>query len=103
MMVGFYLGPAFALAQTLAPVSIRALSTAIFFFILNMIALGFGPTTAGILSSLLTNSMGEDMALRIALSAVSLSGLIGSYFFYRVSKTVAVDWARATGEGTSAD
>ena len=37
---------ALALAQTLAPVSIRALSTAIFFFILNMIALGFGPTVA---------------------------------------------------------
>lgn len=100
MAVGFYLGPAFALAQTLAPVSIRALSTAIFFFILNMIALGFGPTTAGVLSSVLSTSMGEDLGLRVALTLVSLSGLIGAFFFYRVSKTIPADWAKATGETT---
>jgi len=31
LLLGFYLGPCFAMVQTLAPVSIRALSTAIFF------------------------------------------------------------------------
>ena len=36
-------GPIICACQTLAPVSVRALSTAVFFFILNMIALGFGP------------------------------------------------------------
>ncbi|WP_428407823.1 spinster family MFS transporter [Hyphococcus sp.] len=98
LSIGFYLGPAFALAQTLAPVRVRALSTAIFFFILNMIALGFGPTTAGILSSSLSGGMGEELALRWSLTLVSLAGLIGAWYFYLVAKRIPADWENATGE-----
>lgn len=98
LAIGFYLGPSFALAQTLAPVSIRALSTAILFFILNMIALGFGPTTAGIVSSILAGSMGEELALRVSLSVVSLSALIAVWAYWRVGAHVRADWAKATGD-----
>ncbi len=98
LSIGFYLGPAFALAQTLAPVRVRALSTAIFFFILNMIALGFGPTTAGVLSSVLSGGMGEELALRWSLTLVSLAGLIGAWYFYLVAKRIPADWEKATGE-----
>jgi MFS family permease len=101
LLIGFYLGPSFALAQTLAPVSIRALSTAIFFFILNMIALGFGPTYVGVLSSALIPALGEELALRISLSTVIVAGLIGALYFYLMSKHVSADWAKATG-GTRA-
>lgn len=100
LALGFYLGPMFALAQTLAPVSIRALSTAVLFFILNMIALGFGPTLAGVLSSMLTGSMGEELALRWALTIISGSGLLGAWMFYQTGKRVPADWAKATGEET---
>jgi len=100
--LGFYLGPSFALAQTLAPVSIRALSTAIFFFVLNLIALGAGPTVAGVLSSMLTPSFGEELALRHALSIVSISSLVGAYMYYRTGKLVKADWAKATGENDGA-
>ena len=48
--LGFYLGPSFAVAQTLAPINMRAMSTALFFFILNMIAMGLGPTFTGIMA-----------------------------------------------------
>lgn len=98
LALGFYLGPAFALAQTLAPLSIRALSTAIFFFILNMIALGFGPTTAGFLSSLMTETFGAELALRWSLTIVSVAGLIGAWFFYLVGRRAPADWEKATGE-----
>jgi MFS family permease len=47
VFIGVYLGPSFAIAQTLAPIKMRAMSTALFFFILNMIALGGGPTFTG--------------------------------------------------------
>lgn len=100
--LGFYLGPSFALAQTLAPVSIRALSTAIFFFVLNLIALGLGPTVAGIISSALTPEFGEQLALRHALSIVSISSLAGAIAYYRTGKLVPVDWAKATGEANAA-
>ena len=38
LLLGIYFGPSFAIAQTLAPIHMRAMSTALFFFILNMIA-----------------------------------------------------------------
>lgn len=96
--IGFYLGPSFALAQTLAPVSVRALSTAVFFFILNMIALGFGPTTAGVVSSLLMAVFTEELALRWALTLVSLSGLYAAWMYYQAGKRVDADWTKAVGE-----
>ena len=98
LLTGFYLGPCFALAQTLAPVSIRALSTAIFFFILNMIALGFGPTFVGVLSASLTESYGPNLSLRIALSSVVFATIISVMAFVWLSKKVDADWAQATGD-----
>lgn len=100
LLTGFYLGPCFALAQTLAPVSIRALSTAIFFFILNLIALGFGPTYVGVVSDLLAVSFDLDTAvsLKIALSSVVVAGLISIGGFYYLAKKLPADWAKATGE-----
>ena len=98
LLVGFYLGPSFALAQTLAPVQFRALSTAIFFFILNMIALGLGPTVTGVLSSALAPSMGEAQALQVALTMVSTSGLLAAFWYFQTGKRVAGDWKKATGE-----
>lgn len=100
LLTGFYLGPCFALAQTLAPISIRALSTAIFFFILNMIALGFGPTFVGVLSDIIANAggLGPELGLRLALSSVVLSGLISIGGFWYLAKSLPRDWANATGE-----
>ena len=98
LAIGFYLGPSFAIAQTLAPVSVRALSTAVFFFILNMIALGFGPTTVGVLSSMLAGGYGEELALRISLTVVSFTGLYGAWMYYQAGKRITKDWAKATGE-----
>ncbi|MEO1231062.1 MAG: MFS transporter [Myxococcota bacterium] len=98
LLIGFYLGPCFALAQTLAPVSVRALSTAIFFFILNMIALGFGPTFVGFLSDALKADYGEGMGLRIALSTVVVAIFVSIGFFLWVARCVRRDWVEATGD-----
>ncbi|MFQ5562155.1 MAG: spinster family MFS transporter [Parvularculaceae bacterium] len=95
LTVGFYLGPCFALAQTLAPVSIRALSTAIFFFILNMIALGFGPTYVGFASSLLVPTMGDALALQVSMTSVTLAVLGAMAAFLWTSRQVERDWAKA--------
>ncbi|MEO1252936.1 MAG: MFS transporter [Pseudomonadota bacterium] len=102
LLTGFYLGPCFALAQTLAPVSIRALSTAIFFFILNMIALGFGPTVVGVLSDVLgSTGMDSERSLRIALSSVVIPGIIAIGGFAYLAKRLPADWAKATGEAAT--
>lgn len=92
---GFYLGPSFAIAQTLAPIRMRAMSTALFFFILNMIALGGGPTVVGIISSSLEPVHGEVHSLRLAITWLWLPYLIGVLCFILAARTLPKDWADA--------
>ncbi len=92
---GMYLGPCFAIAQTLAPVNARAMSTALFFFVLNIIALGGGPTIVGILSAALSSTMGEAEALRLSLSWLLLPYIISIVTFYWASTKIEHDWHEA--------
>ncbi|MEP4891834.1 MAG: MFS transporter [Aliiglaciecola sp.] len=89
---GAYLGPSFALAQTLAPVRVRAMSTALFFFVLNIIALGGGPTFIGILSNMLSDTYGEVESLRLALSWLVVPYILSILAFYWTSRRVNRDW-----------
>ena len=53
-----YLGPSIAVAHSLVPASMRALTSAILFFVLNLIGQGFGPWVVGMISDRLTSSPG---------------------------------------------
>lgn len=101
LCIGTYLGPSFAIAQTLAPVRIRATSTALFFLILNLIALGGGPSLAGILIDHFTSSHDELMATRLGMTWVSLSFLLAIFFFYKVTRSLPKDWERAEKHANS--
>lgn len=96
VLLGLYLAPTFALAQTLAPLRIRALSTAILFFVLNLIALGIGPSFTGVLSDIIDG--GSPEALRWALFWTAAATLISGVFYWRAAAFVNEDWAKATGE-----
>jgi MFS family permease len=65
-----YLGPSLAITHHLVPPSMRAMSSAVLFFILNMLGLGLGPLLVGYLSDYLnTNTdLGPD-SLRWAMAA----------------------------------
>lgn len=67
----FYLGPSFAIVQSTAPLEMRATVSAIMLFVLNFIALGFGPLMVGIASDALNPTFGTD-SLRYALMLTSL-------------------------------
>jgi len=88
-----YLGPAFALTQSLVSVRMRALASAILLFILNFIGLGMGPQSVGILSDLLQPRFGDD-SVRYALLMIAPVGLWGGWHFYRAGKTLKEDMAR---------
>ncbi|MFK8054257.1 MAG: spinster family MFS transporter [Woeseiaceae bacterium] len=92
---GVYLGPSFAAAQTLAPINMRAMSTALFFLILNLIALGGGPSYIGIMSSILTEQHGEVHALRLAITSLVVPYIISVIAFLWAAKTLPKDWALA--------
>lgn len=92
---GFYLGPSFALAQTLAPVKVRAMSTALFFFVLNIIALGGGPTFVGILSDVLSATHDPVESLRLALSWLAVPYAMAIIAFFWTARNIPRDWAKA--------
>ena len=92
---GVYLGPSFAIAQTLAPIRMRAMSTALFFFVLNLIALAGGPWITGIISNALTPAHGEVHALRLALTALAIPYTLSIISFFFASRTLPKDWAEA--------
>jgi MFS family permease len=92
---GVYLGPSFAIAQTLAPIHMRAMSTALFFFVLNMIALGGGPTFAGALIDVYKEGYSDLEATKIAMSIICFAFLFSVFFFLLAAKTLPKDWAAA--------
>lgn len=96
--LGFYLGPSFSLIQTLAPVNLRSFATAFCFFILNLVALGFGPLWVGAVSDMLLAQFGETTALRIALTTLGATSLLAAFAFFWTARQLPNDWKDATGE-----
>jgi len=102
--LGVYLGPSFAIAQTLAPIKLRAMSTALFFFVLNMIALGGGPTFAGVMIDVfLETGKTELNATRFAMYVTFGAYVLAFIFYMLVRITLPKDWAEAQerNEGTA--
>ena len=62
-----YLGPTFAMLQGLAPLRMRAMWAAITLLVINLVGLGLGPTSIGVLSDLLVPYVGKAESLRWAL------------------------------------
>jgi MFS family permease len=84
----YVIGPTIAMVQTLSPVHMRAVSSAIKMLCLNLIGLGLGPLLVGVLSDLLTPQYGED-ALSVALAYFTLVGLWGSLHFWLCGRALA--------------
>jgi MFS family permease len=95
LFIGIYLGPSFAIAQTLAPINMRAMSTALFFFILNMVALGGGPTFAGWLIDVFKSDYSELEAMRMAMTVTHLVFIPALISFLVVSRILPRDWKAA--------
>ena len=95
VFIGVYLGPSFAIAQTLAPIKMRAMSTALFFFILNMIALGGGPTFAGWLIDVFKENFNELDSMRYAMTATFCIFIPSVISFIIVSIVLPKDWNTA--------
>lgn len=66
VLTSTYLGPSIAITHSLVPPEMRAFSSAILFFVLNLIGLGLGPLVVGMVSDLLAPSIGTE-SLRWAL------------------------------------
>jgi len=72
------------------------MSTALFFFVLNMIALGGGPTFAGAMIDVFINQGSNDLeATRMAMYVTFSAYILAFVFYLLVRKTLPTDWAAA--------
>jgi len=81
LLGGMYLGPTFAMTQTLVRPEVRAMASAILLFIINIIGLGLGPQAVGIVSDLLAETLGQE-SLRYSLLGIIVSFAAWSVLHY---------------------
>jgi len=89
-----YLGPCLAISHTLVPPAMRALTSAILFFVLNLIGLGLGPLTAGLLSDFYAGYFGSD-SLRYAMLTVGIISSPAIILFWLAARHLPGDLARS--------
>lgn len=94
-MVNVYLAPGNAVSQTLAPPDMRAFTSAVFVLVVNIVGLGLGPTSVGLLSDLLAARFGEQ-ALRYALPSIAIPALAAAALFWRSSVHLRAEMRGAT-------
>jgi predicted MFS family arabinose efflux permease len=92
MLGNFYQAATFSQTQGLVNVRMRAVAAAILLFVLNIIGLGFGPSTIGALSDLLESSYGVE-SLRYSLLFVSMVNLWAALHFFFAGRHLAKDLA----------
>ncbi len=86
-----WLGPVLSAIQHVVPPTMRATASAIFLFINNLIGLGLGTVTLGIISDNLEARYGDD-SLRYAILAGTTFYLIAATLFLLSAKRLAQDW-----------
>lgn len=99
-LLGFHLGPTFAMVQSLAHPGMRATAAALLLFVFNVVGLGLGPLAVGALSDAMTPDFGAD-SLGFALLLVPPLCLWAAWHYLAAARTIAgdlrVDGAPATG------
>jgi MFS family permease len=85
-----YLGPCIATCHNLVPPGMRAMASAILYFVLNIIGLGLGPLTVGILSDAFAGTYGENN-LRYAMAVTLTISLVGVFFLWMGARSLKRD------------
>ncbi|GEN98198.1 MFS transporter [Novosphingobium sediminis] len=94
----FYIGPAFALGQNLAPPKMRAMFSAIALLIANVFNLIVAPQGVGMLSDYFAGPAGPDAAsLRSALLILAPTGFWAALHYFLAARTIVEDQQRAIG------
>ncbi|KPF88885.1 MFS transporter [Novosphingobium sp. AAP93] len=94
----FYIGPAFALGQNLAPPKMRAMFSAIALLIANVFNLIVAPQGVGMLSDWFAGPAGPDAnSLRSALLILAPTGFWAALHYFLAARTIVEDQQRAIG------
>jgi predicted MFS family arabinose efflux permease len=88
--LGVYLGPTFAMVQSLVEPTMRAFAAAVLLFVGSLIGLGAGPVLVGVLSDALRATHGAE-SLRLALLVVVPLYLWSAAHYLAASRTLSAD------------
>jgi MFS family permease len=82
VLTAIWFGPVFAVVTGLVRVRVRSTAGAMLQLIINIIGLGLGPLTVGLLSNALSATPGGDgESLRLSMAICSLAGALAAAFF----------------------
>ncbi len=90
-----FLGNTLAVSHSLVGLRMRAMASAILFFIFNLVGLGAGPWSVGFLSDQLAPSLGEESLRYAMLALVPLMVSLSAVHFYLSSRHLKADLAAA--------
>ena len=93
-LVGFHLGPVFAIAQTVAKPSMRALASAFVLLTATCFGQGVGPLAVGMINDALRGAYGND-AVRYSLLSAALTTMLGALLFVCAARSIRADIQRA--------
>ena len=92
-----YLGNTLAMVHGLVGLRMRALASAILFFVLNLIGLGLGPWSIGMISDYLQPQYGAESLRYAMLWVVPVASVLSGFCFLLASRSLQQDLARAPG------
>ena len=95
ILFNVYLGNTLAMTHGLVGLRMRALASAILFFILNLIGLGLGPWAIGLLSDQLAPTLGQESLRHAMLYLLPAMMTWSVVHFYLASRTLKEDLANA--------
>jgi len=88
-----WLGPTLSAFQHLAPANMRAMASAIFLLINNLLGIGVGVYVLGEVSTLLTPTFGDE-ALRYSIMVGASLYVVAGLLFLIASRTLDRDWEK---------
>lgn len=90
-----FLGPMLAMTHGLVSMRMRAVASSVLFLVFNLIGMGLGPLSLGILSDIFSSDVGPADGLRWALAIVTLANAWAGIHYYLASRDLRSDLARA--------
>jgi predicted MFS family arabinose efflux permease len=97
LVSGMYAGPVIAMTHAMVSLRARAMASAVFFFIQNMIGLGLGPVAVGWLSDSLAPSYSQHSLRYALLIALTVSTVLAITCYLLASRHLRDDLEKARG------
>jgi MFS family permease len=91
LLAGAYLGPTFALTQTMVPARWRSQASALLLLVLNLIGLGIGPQFVGWLSDLLAPEYGLESVRQALVWTTTVGATWATIHYLLAARTLRVD------------